>query len=192
MTTLRNRHVQVKGGTLSFQFRGKSGIRHSVDVNDRQLARIVKQCRDLPGQELFQYFDDHGDLQPVDSGDINEYLKTVAGDDFTAKDFRTWSGTVLALAALREFPPAETKKQAEKIVLCAIEAVTKLLGNTRTVCRNHCVHPGIVDCYLDGAIEKVLSRSKARKNAGLRADEVAVLTILKYLQTRESGKRKAA
>jgi DNA topoisomerase I len=183
----------VKGETLSFEFRGKSGIRHSVDVNDRQLARIVKQCRDLPGQELFQYFDDHGDLQPVDSGDINEYLKDVAGDDFTAKDFRTWSGTVLALAALREFPAAATKKQAEKVVVCAIEAVARMLGNTRTVCRKSYVHPGIVDCYLDGAIDKVLTRPKAaRKIAGLRADEVAVLSILRYLQTRESGKRKAA
>ena len=193
LTTLRNRHVQVKGETLTFQFRGKSGIRHSVDVSDRQLARIVKQCRDLPGQELFQYFDDHGDLQPVDSGDINDYLKSVAGDDFTAKDFRTWSGTVLALAALREFPPAATKKQGEKIVLCAIEAVAKLLGNTRTVCRKSYVHPGIIDCYLHGAIEKILTRSKARKaSSGLRADEVAVLTILRYLQSKESGKRKAA
>jgi DNA topoisomerase-1 len=193
LTTLRNHHVQVRGGRLSFKFRGKSGVRHSVEINDRQLARIVKQCRDLPGQELFQYLDDHGDLQGVDSGDINDYLKSVAGDDFTAKDFRTWSGTVLALAALREFPPAATKKQSEKIVVCAIEAVARMLGNTRTVCRKSYVHPGIIDCYVDGAIERVLSRAKTtRRSAGLRADEVAVLTVLRYLQARESGKRKAA
>ena len=192
LTTLRNRHVQVRGGKLSFQFRGKSGVRHSVEITDRQLARIVKQCRDLPGQELFQYQDDSGELQPVDSGDINDYLKSVAGDDYTAKDFRTWSGTVLALAALREFPPATTKKQAEKIVVVAIEAVAKMLGNTRTVCRKSYVHPGIIDCYVEGAIEKALSRSKVTRKPGLRADEVAVLTLLRYLQSKESGKRKAA
>jgi DNA topoisomerase-1 len=195
LTTLRNRHVRVNGGTLRFQFRGKSGIRHSVDVNDRRLARVVKQCRDLPGQELFQYVDDHGDLQPVDSGDINSYLKEVTGEEFTAKDFRTWSGTVLALTALREFDPASSRTQGEKNVVLAIEAVAKLLGNTRTVCRKSYVHPGLVDCYLDGSMERVLDRRSkaARKNmAGLRADEVAVLTMLKYVQAREPGKRRAA
>ena len=121
LTTLRNRHVQVNGETLRFQFRGKSGIRHSVDVNDRRLAKVVKQCRDLPGQELFQYVDHAGDLQGVDSGDINGYLKDVTGEDFTAKDFRTWSGTVLAVVALREFIAAGTKTQMEKNVLLAMK-----------------------------------------------------------------------
>jgi DNA topoisomerase-1 len=195
LTTLRNRHVRVSRGTLRFEFRGKSGIRHSVDVNDRHLAQVVKQCRDLPGQELFQYVNDDGDLQPVDSGDINGYLKDVTGEDFTAKDFRTWSGTVLAVTALREFVAAETKTQAEKNVVLAIEAVARLLGNTRTVCRKSYVHPGIVDCYVDRSMEKVLGRlsKAARKNrSGLRAEEVAVVALLRYLQSREPGKRKAA
>jgi DNA topoisomerase-1 len=195
LTTLRNRHVRVSGGTLRFEFRGKSGVRHSVDVNDRHLAQVVKQCRDLPGQELFQYVDDDGNLQPVDSGDINGYLKEVTGEDFTAKDFRTWSGTVLAVTALREFETAGSRTQAEKNVVLAVEAVAKLLGNTRTVCRKSYVHPGIVDGYVDGTMEKVLGRMSkaARKNrSGLRAEEVAVVALLRHLQVREPGKRKAA
>jgi DNA topoisomerase I len=195
LTTLRNRHVQVKGGTLRFEFRGKSRIRHSVDVNDRRLARVVKQCRDLPGQELFQYVDETGELQGIDSGDINGYLKNVTGEDFTAKDFRTWSGTVLAVTALREFSIASSQTQAEKNVVLAIEAVAGLLGNTRAVCRKSYVHPGIVDCYVDGTMERVLSRrSKAprRNTSGLRADEVAVMMVLRHLQARDSGRRKAA
>jgi len=114
LTTLRSRHVRVNGGTLRFQFRGKSGVRHSVSVNDRRLARVVKQCRDLPGQELFQYLDEAGEAQVVDSGDINGYLKEITGQDFTAKDFRTWSGTVLAATALREVPPPGTKRETER------------------------------------------------------------------------------
>jgi DNA topoisomerase I len=194
LTTLRSRHVRVNGGTLRFQFRGKSGVRHSVSVNDRRLARVVKQCRDLPGQELFQYIDDAGDAQVVDSGDINGYLKEITGQDFTAKDFRTWSGTVLAATALREFELAVTKKESERNVNLAIEAVAGMLGNTRAVCRKSYVHPGIIDSYVDGTMESVFSRRKLapKSISGLRADEVAVLALLKQLQSRDSGKRKAA
>ena len=194
LTTLRGRHVKVVRGRVRFQFRGKSGIRHSVDVADRRLARVVKQCRDLPGQELFQYVDRAGVVQRVDSGDINRYLQKITKEDFTAKDFRTWSGTVLTVAALREFRDAGTKKQTEKNVLLAIEAVARLLGNTRAVCRKSYIHPGVIDCYVGGTMMKILSRrSKTSKNAaGLRADEVALLAVLKYLQGREAAKRKAA
>jgi DNA topoisomerase-1 len=195
LTTLRGRHVQVNGGMLRFQFRGKSGVRHSVDVNDRRLARVVKQCRDLPGQELFQYVDDDGNVQGVDSGDINQYLKESTGEDFTAKDFRTWSATVLAARALRGLPEPDTRKQTEKNVVLAIEAVAGMLGNTRTVCRKSYVHPGIVGSYVDGTMVKVLSRRSRwapRNTAGLRVDEVAVLTLLKYLQSKDSGRRTAA
>jgi DNA topoisomerase I len=195
LTTLRNRHVRVRGDRLRFEFRGKSGIHHSVDVNDRRLAKVVKQCRDLPGQELFQYVDDEGELQGIDSGDINGYVKDLTGEDFTAKDFRTWSGTVLAVAELREFAAASTQAESEKNVVLAIEAVAKMLGNTRAVCRKSYVHPGIIDCYLDGAMEKALHRrfKAARKNTpGLRADEVAVMVLLAHLQAGETGKRKAA
>jgi DNA topoisomerase-1 len=180
LTTLRNKHVDVKGSTLKFEFRGKSGVLHSVDVSDRRLARIVKQCRDLPGQELFQYIDDDGTHQDVTSQDVNAYLKEITGEDFTAKDFRTWSGTVLAAAALREFDEAESAAQAKKNVLQAIEAVAGMLGNTRAVCRKSYIHPAIIDSYTDGSmLEALRHRGNLRKIvAGLRADEVAVLTIL--------------
>ena len=195
LTTLRNRHVHVRGGVLRFQFRGKSRIHHSVHVDDRRLAKVVKQCRDLPGHELFQYIDDAGDPRRVDSGDINKYLKEITGEDFTAKDFRTWSGTVLAVTALRELTPPSTKTQSEKNVVLAMEAVAKLLGNTRAVCRKSYVHPGIIDCYHGGAMVKLLSRrfKMARRNvAGLRVDEIAAIALLTHLQGKDSGKRRAA
>ena len=192
LTTLRSRHVRVNGGTLRFQFRGKSGVRHSVSVNDRRLARVVKQCRDLPGQELFQYLDETGDAQVVDSGDINGYLKEITGQDFTAKDFRTWSGTVLAATALREVPPPGTKRETDCNVNVAIEAVAGLLGNTPTVCRKSYVHPGVVDAYRDGTMAAVSSRKKApARIAGLRADEIALLALLKHLQARDAARRAA-
>ena len=192
LTTLRSRHVRVNGGTLRFQFRGKSGVRHSVSVNDRRLARVVKQCRDLPGQELFQYLDDAGEAQVVDSGDINGYLKEITGQDFTAKDFRTWSGTVLAATALREVPPPGTKRETERNVNVAIEAVAGLLGNTPTVCRKSYVHPGVVDAYRDRTMAVVSGRKKApARIAGLRVDEVALLALLKYLQSRDASRRAA-
>jgi DNA topoisomerase-1 len=193
LTTLRSRHVRVEGATLRFQFRGKSGVRHSVSVNDRRLARVVKQCRDLPGQELFQYLDEAGEAQVVDSGDINSYLKEITGQDFTAKDFRTWSGTVLAATALREVPPSGTKRETERCVNVAIEAVAGLLGNTPAVCRKSYVHPGVVDAYRDGTIAAVMSRrlKASAKVAGLRTDEIALLALLRDLQSRDSS-RKAA
>jgi DNA topoisomerase-1 len=155
---------------------------------------VVKQCRDLPGQELFQYIDDAGDAQVVDSGDINGYLKEITGEDFTAKDFRTWSGTVLAATALREFERAVTKKESERNVNLAIEAVAGMLGNTRAVCRKSYVHPGIIDAYADGTMESAYSRrtKPASRTAGLRADEVAVLVLLKQLQSKDAARRKAA
>jgi DNA topoisomerase I len=180
LTTLRNKHVDVRGSTLKFEFRGKSGVEHSVDVNDRRLARIVKQCRDLPGQELFQYIDDDGTHQGVTSQDVNAYLKDISGEDFTAKDFRTWSGTVLAASALREFDEPGSATQAKKNVLEAIEAVAGMLGNTRAVCRKSYIHPAIIDSYMDGSmLECLRRRGNLRKMISkLRPDEVAVLTIL--------------
>jgi len=180
LTTLRNKHVDVKGSTLKFEFRGKSGVLHSVDVNDRRLARIVKQCRDLPGQELFQYVDEDGRHQDVTSQDVNAYLKELTGQDFTAKDFRTWSGTVLAAAALRELDEAGSAAQAKKNVLQAIEAVAGMLGNTRAVCRKSYIHPAIIDSYMEGSMPGARRRrGNVRKIVSkLRPDEVAVLSIL--------------
>ncbi|HEY6359880.1 MAG TPA: hypothetical protein VIX63_02185, partial [Vicinamibacterales bacterium] len=149
LTTLRNQHVDVRGSTLKFEFRGKSGVRHSVDVDDRRLARIVKQCRDLPGQELFQYIDDDGTHQDVTSQDVNAYLKEISGEDFTAKDFRTWAGTVLAATALRELESPTSMTHGKKNVVQAIEAVAGILGNTPAVCRKSYIHPGVVEAYMD-------------------------------------------
>ena len=196
LTTLRNQHVDVKGSTLKFEFRGKSGVRHSVDVNDRRLARIVKQCRDLPGQELFQYIDDDGTHQDVTSQDVNAYLKEISGEDFTAKDFRTWAGTVLAAVALREFEAAPSMTQAKKNVVQAIEAVAGMLGNTRSVCRKSYIHPTIIDCYMDGSIGELMANRTApcvRKLASkLRADEVATLVVLQLRAAKTARARKAA
>ena len=193
LTTLRNKHVRVSGGTVHFQFRGKSGKHHTIDVNDWHLAHVVKQCRDLPGHELFQYLDANGKRQRVGSGDLNTYLREVTGEEFTSKDFRTWWGSVLAITALRELQPGRNKTQSEKNVLLAVEAVAGLLGNTPTVCRKSYVHPGIVDAYRDGTMAVVASRKTktSARIAGLRADEVLLLALLKYLQNRDAS-RKAA
>jgi DNA topoisomerase-1 len=177
-----------------FQFRGKSGKHHTIDVNDWRLAHVVKQCRDLPGHELFQYMDADGKRQRVGSGDLNSYVRDVTGEEFTSKDFRTWWGTVLAVTALRELQPGRNKTHCEKNVLIAIDAVAGLLGNTRAVCRKSYVHPGVVDCYVDGSLAKLLERRAkgAKPVAGLRPDELALLAVLKHLQHKEPGKRTAA
>jgi len=182
LTTMRDQHVEVKGSTLRFEFRGKSGKRHTVGINDRRLARIVKQCRDLPGQELFQYVDEDGHTQDVNSADVNTYLREVTGADFTAKDFRTWFGTVLAASALRECRPVDSMAAAKKNVVRAIEAVAGVLGNTPAVCRKSYIHPAILECYIDRSMPSRLSRSLPatlkRVASKLRRDEVAVLRIL--------------
>jgi DNA topoisomerase-1 len=195
LTTLRDQHVDVKGSTLRFEFRGKSGRRHTVDLSDRRLARIVKQCRDLPGQELFQYLDHEGNRQNVNSSDVNEYLREITGTDVTAKDFRTWSGTVLAVTALRELSSADSMAAAKKNVVRAIEAVAGVLGNTPAVCRKSYIHPAILECYLDRSMGEKLARSlpaSVKKVASeLRSDEVAALRILHCMRP-ATHRRKAA
>jgi DNA topoisomerase-1 len=191
LTTMRDKHVRVSGGTVRFQFRGKSGKHHAIDVNDWQLAHVVKQCRDLPGQELFQYVGDDGKRRNVGSGDLNAYLRDITGEEFTSKDFRTWWGTVLAVKALRDLQPGRSKTHSEKNVLLAIDAVAGLLGNTRAVCRKSYVHPGVIDCYVDGSLAKVLGRA-VKPSAGLRPDEAALLAVLKHLPRKEPAKRRAA
>jgi DNA topoisomerase-1 len=153
LTTLRTRQVRVNGSTMSFRFRGKSGVQHSVALNDPKLAAIVRRMRDLPGYELFQYVDEAGETRAVDSADVNEYLKTVAGEEFTSKDFRTWAGTVLAAQALHALePPAGKQKLAQ-----AIEAVARQLGNTKAVCRKCYIHPAVIDSYLDGSLAQSMT-----------------------------------
>jgi DNA topoisomerase-1 len=190
LTTLQDRHVQVRGATVRFEFRGKSGVRHAVNVSDRRLARIVRNCRDVPGQELFQYLDDEGRRRRVDSGDVNAYVKAISGQDFTAKDFRTWAGTVLACMALREMS-ADTKTASRNVVR-AIDAVAGLLGNTRAVCRKSYIHPAIIDSYTDGTLANAFARRAAasRGRTRLSPDEAVVLALLQQRMT--AGRKKAA
>ena len=182
LATMRDRHVHVNGSALRFQFRGKSGILHEVDVHDRRLAYIVRQSRDLPGFELFQYVDADGERRTIDAADVNAYLKSVAGDEFTAKDFRTWAGTVLAARALRELAAFDSQAQAKRHVLRAVEAVAKRLGNTRAVCRKCYIHPEVVNAYLDGTLAESLNRKAGLElSANLRnlsKEEAAVLALL--------------
>jgi DNA topoisomerase-1 len=186
LTTMRHRHVEIEGTEIRFEFRGKSGVAHTVAVHDRRIAHIIQHCQELPGQELFQYLDDDGRRQVVDAGDVNEYLREVTGRDITAKDFRTWAGTMLAAEKLREMGVAPTKRQAEKNVVAAIDAASAKLGNTRTVCRNFYVHPALIDAYLDGSVLPPLPprvwrkrSTRSARNATLRRHEREVLDFLK-------------
>jgi DNA topoisomerase-1 len=194
LTTMRNRHVEVRGSTITFEFKGKSGKSHSVAVGDKRLARIVKACQDLPGQQLFAYVDEAGEHHDVGSADVNAYLKEITGEDFTAKDFRTWAGTVLACTALRELEAGESQAKAKKNVVRAIDAVAGMLGNTTAVCRKSYIHPAVIDSYMDGSMPGARSRRLAspRKKAGLRPDEVAVLGLLEQRLAKEARRRKAA
>jgi len=183
LTTLRRRHVAVDGAELRFEFRGKSGVEHAMSVTDTQIARIVQRCIDLPGEILFKYFDDQGKRQEVEAEQINDYLREVTGAEVTAKDFRTWAGTMDAAAYLREFGHAHTKKEAERNVLKAVDHTAKRLGNTRTVCRKYYIHPALVEAYLDGETLPPMPKRKQhvpRKPGGkLRKHEEQVLEFLR-------------
>lgn len=150
LTTLRDRHVDVSGGKCTFVFRGKSGKEHCIELNDRRLARIVRACRDIPGYDLFQYYDEAGARRTVDSSDVNTYLQETTGQPFTAKDFRTWGGTVQAAVVLSEMGEAASEKEAQQHVVDMVRAVSERLGNTTAVCRQYYIHPAIVDAYLAG------------------------------------------
>ncbi len=182
LTTMRDRHVDIDGSTITFNFNGKAGVEHEIDLRDRQLARIVKKCQDIPGQHLFQYLDENGDRQAISSSDVNAYLKEITGENFTAKDFRTWAGTKLAAEALSSFEEFDTETKAKHNVVEAIESVSKKLGNTPTICRKSYVHPAVIDAYLDGDTVKTLEQraeQEIRKNLGtLEPEEAAVLVLL--------------
>jgi DNA topoisomerase I len=152
LTTLRNRQVAISGARIRFNFRGKSGVEHAIELNDRRMAGIVRRIRELPGQELFQYVDEAGDRRSVESADVNAYIREAAGGEFTSKDFRTWAGTLLAAKALREAGAFESRAKAMRNVNAAIEGVAKVLGNTKAVCRKCYVHPVVVERYLDGSL----------------------------------------
>jgi DNA topoisomerase I len=173
LTTMQDRHVDVKGSKLRFRFRGKSGRQHEVDVTDRRIARIISNLQDLPGQSLFQYLDNEGNVRDITSQDVNEYLREITGEDFTAKDFRTWAGTVLATVALSAAGEFETKKQAKAKIKNAIEAVAKILGNTPAICRQCYIHPAILEAYLNGNTVNGLKQGTAKELA-----EAAVQKLL--------------
>ncbi len=189
LTTLLVRHVKVEGSDLKFHFKGKGGKIWRLNVHDRRIARIVKSCQDLPGQHLFQYIDDDGQRQTVTSADVNSYLKEISGAEITAKDFRTWTGTVLAAMALSEFEAADNTARAKKNITKAIERVSTKLGNTPTICRKCYVHPEIVSAYLDGdlllEVQKDIDEQLREDLATLRPEEAAVLSFLRTRVVRD-------
>lgn len=184
LTTLRNRHVDVSGSTIRFAFRGKRGVEQEVDVSDRRLSHVVRQCLEIPGYTLFQYFDSEGRRQPVDSSDVNAYLQEISGDAFTAKDFRTWGGTLLAMQALIGIGEAATKTEAKKNVVRAIKQVAAQLGNQPGACRKYYIHPVILQAYADGTLMNAAQESVKRlttrpgKSTGLEPEEKVMLAVL--------------
>ncbi len=197
LTTMRSKHAQVNGSTVVFHFRGKSGKQHTVGLEDRRLARIVRQCQDLPGYELFEYRDKSGESHKVDSADVNDYLREISGENFTAKDFRTWAGTVLASMALREFQESASETQAKRNVVEAIKSVALRLGNTPAVCRKCYVHPALLEFYLAGQLERSVRRKveettdeilRAAEEKALQTEERAVMSLLQeHLETKRNG-----
>ena len=188
ITTMRDRHVTVKGSHLRFRFRGKSGRQHEVDVTDRQVATIVSRCQDLPGQDLFQYVSDEGDARDITSQDVNDYLRQVSGDDFTAKDFRTWAGTLLTAIGLSVQPKFESKTQAKANIKNAVSAAAEILGNTPAICRKCYVHPVVIEAYLNG--RSIAGLTSARKSTGRWDRRAAEKGVLKFLRTQHSRDRK--
>lgn len=196
LTTMRDRHAEVSRSQARMAFNGKSGVKHEVDIRDPKLAKIVGQCQELPGQELFQYVDRDGVVRDVGSDDVNKYLRHISGHDFTAKDFRTWAGTALAAEALQEFEDFDSHAAAKRNITKAIERVARRLGNTKAVCRKCYIHPAVIDAYMDRTLVRALkerTESELRQSlARLPAEEAAVLALLQQRMEREleSGKRR--
>lgn len=187
LTTLRTRHVDVKGSEIQFQFRGKSGVEHQISVKDRRLATVVKRCLELPGQNLFQYLDEDGERHTVSSHDVNAYLHSLTGADFTAKDYRTWAGTAMALAVLRELE-WQPESDAKRHVVAMVKDVAKQLGNTPTVCRKCYIHPAVLEHFSLGELSRL---PKPRLRKGLKAEEVALAMFLEQLTADLKDKAKA-
>ncbi|HMK03522.1 MAG TPA: hypothetical protein VK489_05000 [Ferruginibacter sp.] len=182
LTTLKNKHVEVNGHNIHFSFKGKKGVHHTISLKNKKLSSIVQQCKDMPGKELFQYYDDGDNRHTIDSGMVNEYLKKISGADFTAKDFRTWAGTVNAFLAFKETGFAETAMAAKKNVVEVLDKVAVQLGNTRTVCKKYYVHPVIINMYEDKSLEKYFKELEANEvndsKADLTNDEKVIMKIL--------------
>jgi DNA topoisomerase-1 len=177
LTTMHTSHVQVRGSKIQFEFKGKSGVYHQIDISDPRLAKIVRECQDIPGYELFQYLDENGMRHSIHSEDVNAYLRDITNQDFTAKDFRTWHGTVLATQALLKASASETDVQAKRIIVSAIESVARQLGNTKAVCRKSYIHPLVLKSYLDNSLRK---SATAKGKRGLHVDEHVVMKLLAH------------
>ena len=182
LTTLKNRHVDVTGTTVRFEFKGKKGVQHSISLKSKRLSGIVKKCLDIPGKELFQYYDETGNVQGIDSGMVNEYIQQISGAEFSSKDFRTWSGTILALETCREKGDCENVTELKKKTVEILDAVAKHLGNTRTVCKKYYVHPLILDLYetqrLRKYLDKLNGKSKDPEETGYSSEEKVLMNIL--------------
>jgi DNA topoisomerase-1 len=185
LTTLKDKHVKIEGDQLLFSFKGKKGIDHDIPLRNRKLAKAVQACKDIPGRELFQYYDAEGNKKPIDSGMVNNYIKEATGGDFTAKDFRTWAGTLNTIRALKAMGEAVTETDCKKNILAALDEVSSKLGNTRTVCKKYYVHPGIFRLYEEKSLGKYLKELDAIEKAddltGLASDERVLMKILKEL-----------
>ncbi len=191
LTTLHDQHAEVRGATIRFHFRGKSGKMRRVELTDKRLARLVKRCRELPGQELFQYLDDEGEPHAINSTDVNDYLREISGEDFTAKDFRTWAGTILAATTLIQIGPSPSAHAGKQRTVAAVKFVAECLGNTVAVCRKCYIHPQVLESYQAGTLGKLFrSRAKGSRNtSGLRASELGLLSFLKASQPRGANGR---
>jgi DNA topoisomerase-1 len=193
LTTMENRHAIVRGASIRFHFLGKSNKEHVVEIHDPRVAKIIRACQHLRGQELFHYLNEAGEKHPVGSHDVNDYLRDAAGEDFTAKEFRTWGGTLSALKELRKMGPAAHVTQSRKNVMTAIKAAAQHLGNTVAVCRKSYIHPAILEAYLEGwlipTLEKLMGTAKSNHKGHLHVDEVVLLEFLTFSGKRKSGQK---
>ena len=178
LTTLKNKHVAINGSHVKFSFKGKKGIYHEVDMKSRKLANIIRQCKDMPGKELFQYYDDNGEKRSIDSGMVNDYIKQMTGGDFTTKDFRTWTGTANAISVLKELGYCETETESKKKIAEALDIVAKRLGNTRMVCKKYYVHPKVLELYCSKELEKYCEKASHSNGNKLSEEECILLKIL--------------
>ena len=177
LTTLKDKHVSLNGSQLKFSFKGKKGVYHEITLQSRKLASIIKKCKDIPGQELFQYYDENGERKAIDSGMVNEYIKTIGGCAFTTKDFRTWMGSVMTIEVLKEMGCCQSETEAKKKMAEALDEVARRLGNTRAVCKKYYVHPGILNLYINASLENFFAEDIS-ETPGLSATEVLLLRIL--------------
>ena len=186
LTTMRDRHVRIAGAKLLFRFRGKSGQEHTIELSDQRLARIVKACQDLPGYELFQFVNEAGEICRVDSADVNRYIREICGHDFTAKDFRTWAGTVLAARELHAAGPCTSPTSGKRTIVDAIKSVARRLGNRPATCRKYYIHPAIIDAYSDGTLFPAMQQGEQQNAAyggmGLRPEEYSVMVLVAEYQ----------